>query len=208
MTNTLHRRGSLENLQGDYNLFATPASGYNREGCAEQLRQFMRIVLRHKPVCFANDRRSGNTSDDPNVVIAQLTDDSHVAATFDNLDSVFAALLDLKSADLGISINITGLLDNVDSICRRSGIVRHSVEHSMGVKGRLEKLPSEHVLELNTMCGHGMVSFNYVKKMIDHVKLGKLTPAQGARKLAKPCTCGAFNTTRAEQLLERARDMS
>jgi hypothetical protein len=74
--------------------------------------------------------------------------------------------------------------------------------------GKTERLPNSQVLEMNTLCGHGMVSFNLIKKVMDQVKLGKLTPKQGAVLLAKPCVCAAFNPARAEELLERARTMS
>jgi hypothetical protein len=55
------------------------------------------------------------------------------------------------------------------------------------------------------MCGHGMVSFNLIKKVIEEVKLNRMTPEQGAYHLAKPCECGAFNPTRAHQMLEALR---
>jgi len=58
-------------------------------------------------------------------------------------------------------------------------------------------------LEFNTMCGHGMVSFNLIRKMIEYVKLRRLTPKKAAKIMAKCCECGAFNPTRAEMLLEK-----
>jgi len=61
------------------------------------------------------------------------------------------------------------------------------------------------ILEFNTMCGHGMVSFNLVRKMIDYVKLRRLTAKEAARIMAKCCECGAFNPVRAETLLEKVR---
>jgi len=56
-----------------------------------------------------------------------------------------------------------------------------------------------------TMCGHGMVSHNFVKKMVDWVKEGRRTPAQAARYMARFCICGVFNTVRAQKLFEQAR---
>jgi len=50
-----------------------------------------------------------------------------------------------------------------------------------------------------------MVSFNLIRKMIDHVKLRRLTPGKAAKILAKCCECGVFNPTRAERLLENLR---
>jgi uncharacterized Zn finger protein len=66
-------------------------------------------------------------------------------------------------------------------------------------------LPEREILEFNTMCGHGMVSFNLIRKMIEYVKLRRLTPKKAARMMAKCCECGAFNPVRAEMLLEKMK---
>ena len=67
-------------------------------------------------------------------------------------------------------------------------------------------MPEKNILEFNTMCGHGMVSFNLIRKMIEYVKLRRLTtPKEAARIMAKCCECGAFNPARAEMLLEKVK---
>jgi hypothetical protein len=48
-----------------------------------------------------------------------------------------------------------------------------------------------------------MVSFNLIRKMLEYVKLRRLTPKKAANIMAKCCECGAFNPVRAEQLLEK-----
>ena len=58
-------------------------------------------------------------------------------------------------------------------------------------------------MEINTLCGHGLVSFNFIHKMIDHVKMRRLTPAEAAKIMGKACECAVFNTVRAEKLLEK-----
>jgi len=42
--------------------------------------------------------------------------------------------------------------------------------------------------------------------MIEQVRLRRMTPRQAAKMMAKCCECGAFNPTRAEQLLTRMRE--
>jgi hypothetical protein len=71
--------------------------------------------------------------------------------------------------------------------------------------GNLYLLPDEYVLGLTTMCGHGLISSNFAKKLVDSVKEKRLTPEKAAGYLAKFCRCGAFNTTRAVHILEKAR---
>src|SRR4030043_57039 len=116
-----------------------------------------------------------------------------------------AKLQELMQADIGISINISGLLDEVQACCRRAGTERHSAEHSLGFWGAKDRLPEREILEFNTLCGHGMVSFNLIRKMIEYVKLRRLTPRKAARIMAKCCECGAFNPVHAEMLLEKVK---
>lgn len=210
MTNTLHRRGTEESLAGDYVVFATVAKGFNEEGSQEKLKTFRRLALRHGPVILPGvaPEEMGKLSP---VEIAERTDAQgrlRGLATFNNLDAVCAFLADLTEADLGLSINVSGLLNTVETCCQRNGIVRHSVEQSLGIKGQVERLPEESILEVSSMCGHGMVSFNLIRHMVDLVKRGKLTSREAARILAKPCICGCFNINRAEHLLEKMRQMS
>jgi len=207
MTNTLHRRGTEESLAGDYVVFATVAKGFNEEGSEEKLMTFRRLALRHRPVILP-----GVTAEEMDrisqIEIAERTDAQgrlRGLATFDSLEAVCAFLTDLKEADLGLSINVTGLLDQVEKCCQGSGIVRHSVEQSLDIMGRADRLPEESTLEISTMCGHGMVSFNLIRHMVDLAKRGKFTSRQAAQILAKPCICGCFNLSRAERLLEKMR---
>jgi hypothetical protein len=77
------------------------------------------------------------------------------------------------------------------------------VEHSLGFWAAKDRLPEREILEFHTLCGHGMVSFNLIRKMIEYVKLRRLSPKDAARIMAKGCVCGVFNPARAEAMLER-----
>ena len=123
------------------------------------------------------------------------------AAVFTDMEAVQKVIAELIQADLGISINVSGLLEEVQACCRRGGIERHSVEHSLGIWGAKDRLPEREILEVNTLCGHGLVSFNLIRKMVEYVRLRRLTAKKAARTLAKCCECGVFNPARAEQLL-------
>jgi hypothetical protein len=207
MTNTLHRQGSPESLEGDYVIFATTAKGITHEGSAPKLREFMRICLKYHPVNMGNSEQGNVHQDDMDLdkLIAAQKDGSGAEAVFTDLDALQKVVEELIRADLGISINISGLLDGVRECCRRAGIERHSVEHSLGFWGSKDRLPEREILEFNTMCGHGMVSFNLIRKLIDYVKLRRLTPKKAATIMAKCCECGAFNPVRAEMLLEKIK---
>jgi hypothetical protein len=53
------------------------------------------------------------------------------------------------------------------------------------------------------MCGHSLVGNSLARGAIEKVKKGVMTPQEAAMALAKPCTCGIFNTARCVKLLEK-----
>jgi len=207
MTNTLHRQGNGESLKKDYVIFAHPAKGITREGSAPKLQEFMRICLKYRPVNMGDSKQGNMLQDDIHIdrLISNQQDGAGATAVFTDLDTLQKVVEELIRADLGISINISGLMDEVQTCCRRAGIERHSAEHSLGFWGAKDRLPEREVLEFNALCGHGMVSFNLIRKMIEYVKLRRLTPRKAARIMAKCCECGAFNPVHAEMLLEKVK---
>jgi hypothetical protein len=138
-------------------------------------------------------------------VIDGLDTPTTVAAVFDDRVNAENFVKAVKEADLGMSINISTSIDGAEQCCYVAGIPRHSVGYSLGFEGKTEKLPNSHVLTLSTMCGHGMVSSSLAKKMIDWVKEGRRTPEQAVTYMARFCSCGVFNPSRARRVLEDAR---
>ena len=207
MTNTLHRQGTPESLKKDYVIFAQTTRGINKEGSSPKLQEFMRICLKHHPVNMGSSQHGIMLGGGVDItkLIGDLEDGAQAIAVFTDLSALQKVVEELARADLGISINISGLLDGAQECCRKAGIERHSAEQSLGFWGSKDRLPERDILEFNTMCGHGMVSFNLIRKMIEYVKLRRLTPKMGANIMGKCCTCGAFNPVRAEILLERVR---
>ena len=221
MTNTLHRFGAPETFQDDYIVFAMAARGINDADAPAKLREFLRLALKHHPINVGNSLKGAmyqasssltplahwhrKDTVDPEEVVKSIDDSTTVAAVFDQPADVEALLLDLRRADLGISINISSLTEGARACCRRAGITRHSVSYSLGFHGDLNLLPDRHVLELSTMCGHGMISHNLAKKMMELVREGRRTPQQAAICMARFCTCGVFNPSRAMRILDEAR---
>jgi hypothetical protein len=205
MTNTLHRQGAVDELKGDYVIFCTTARDITREGSAPKIQEFTRICLKHDPDNIGSSKLGTLYQDgvDMHDVIARQGDGAGAAAVFTDLDTLKEVVAELIEADLGISINISGLLDGVQDCCRSNGIERHSVEQSLGFWGSRDRLPERDVLALNTLCGHGLVSFNLIRKMMEYVRLRRLTPKEAARTMSRCCECGVFNTDRAERLLEK-----
>ena len=205
MTNTLHRRGAPGTLKNDFVIFCTGARGINIEGSAPKIREFVRICLKHHPVNMGDGKLGNILQEDlgPEKFLARQADGEGAAAVFTDLDTLQKVIEELIEADLGISINVSGLLQEVRDCCRRAGIERHSVEHSLGVWGAKDRLPEREVLEVNTLCGHGMVSFSLIRKMVELLRTRKLTAKEAAGVMARCCECGVFNPVRAEGLLEK-----
>jgi hypothetical protein len=227
MTNTLHRCGSAESFSDDFIVFAIPARGINDANAVEKQRRFLKIARKHNPVNIGDAShgalfhpskdlnpsvhwrgRAGNISQDFEQVVSGVSCPTTVSAVFDNVDAVVAFIKELKHADIGLSINISGSLDKAQECARRAGLERHSVEYSLGFFGGTDRMADRQTLEISTMCGHGMLSFSFVRKLVDWVKQGRRKPEEASETLARFCSCGIFNPTRACRLFEDAKKHS
>ena len=203
MTHTLHRRGDRESLGQDYIVFTMSAKGCNEEGSAERMQEFLKILLRHRPVNYG-DMVTGNCHvKSRDEILGNIQSTSIVHGVFTDEAEVVEILKELKAADLGISVVVTGVHEATEKGCQQSGIAKHTVENSLGIFGQYAKLPADEILQLTTMCGHGMVPANLVERVLVQVKRGKKSVREGALELTRPCHCGIYNPVRAERLLRR-----
>jgi hypothetical protein len=224
MTNTLHRFGSPEHMNDDYIVFIMTSKGHNDIGSVPKAKDFLRTALKHGPVNLAGDSKEGSLyrpEEDlnpfslyvrgrkeevpPAQIIDEMAPPGRALAVFDNRQALESFLKDLKAMDLGLSINVASLVEDVREMAPRTGLPPHSINYALGFRGNLSLLPDQYVLALTTMCGHGLISGNFARKMIDTVKERRLTAEKAARYMAKFCTCGAFNTSRAVHILRDAR---
>jgi len=127
-----------------------------------------------------------------------------VLVVFDNKPALEEFLKEVKEMDLGLSVNVSSLVDDVREMIPRTGVVPHSINYALGFRGSRYRLPDRNVLELTTLCGHGLISNNFARKMINMVKERRVSPKKAAGYMSKFCVCGAFNTTRAVRILQRA----
>jgi hypothetical protein len=221
MTNTLHRFGDADSFRDDYIVFAMCSRGKNDEDSVPKLRRFLEMALRFNPVNLGDARNGGalrpsksmnplshwkrDIQPDFRAVIDGFTVPTTAAAVFDNRVAAEDLLKAVREADFGLSVNISTSIDGAEQCCHAAGIHRHSVGYSLGFEGKTEHLANEDVLKLSTMCGHGMVASSLAKKMIDWVKEGRRTPEQASSYLARFCSCGVYNPSRAIRILEDAR---
>lgn len=199
MTHSLHRRGTAESLSEDYVVLSLPAVGINDKDHDPKLREFLRLALRHNPVNIGSMEKGNMYSHK----VEEVMDAAHgiVHAVFDNPQAVMQLLKELKEADLGQSVVVSGIFKSVGECIEKSGLKHHTANFSLGIWGKTEKLPSDDTLEVTTMCGHGLVSANLVKSVVEEIKAGRKTPEATAKELAPQCACGIFNPVRAAKLL-------
>lgn len=202
MTHSLHRKGRRASLERDYVFLATPAIGVNHVGCRPRLERILEIVYEVKPTNIGSYDTgtvlTGVTYDD---IRAEMDDASRIRCVFSDLEDVRTVLRRLKEEDLGISIVISGLIDDVLRVAAEEGLCPHTVNLSLGIHGASEGLPGETVLHFMTMCGHGMISAGIVDRLIEDVKGGRRSAREAAEVMARPCVCGIFNQERAREML-------
>jgi hypothetical protein len=202
MTHTLHRRGSAESLSDDFVVLMLRAIGVNDTDYVPKLQAFLRICLRHNPVNIGCETKGSMYEYPPEEIIADVHGDTH--AVFDKPQAVSRVLKELKEADLGLSVVVSGIYKTVDECLEEAGLKHHTANFSLGIWGKTEKLPEDEILEITTMCGHGMIATNLVKAMTEEVSAGRKTPDEAARVLTPNCTCGIFNPARTAKLLAKA----
>jgi len=204
MSHALHRCGTVENLKNDFTIFARTSRWVNREGCASKLRKILDIFLSEKPLNFGSSKYGKNLLSglDLGEFRATLDDAVGVVCCFSDRESFKSVLKKLKDAEIGISMVVSGLIAEVFNIAKELDLKPHTVFLSLGVHGKKELLPDEKVLEITTMCGHGLVATKLTKSTMRKVEQGEMTAAEGAKLLAQPCPCGIFNTDRCQELLE------
>jgi len=210
MSHSLHRYGTVENLNNDYTFYARASRFVNREGCGPKLKKILGIIMSEKPVNFGSSQagKSGKAGLDPKAYEATLDTAYGVACCLSDKEAIKRILLKLKEADTGISIVTGGLIEEIVAMAKEIGIKPHTAFLSLGIHGKKALLPEEKVLEMTTMCGHGMVSNKLTQAVVKKVQSGQMKPEEGATLLAQPCPCGIFNTDRCEALLEQCRSKS
>jgi hypothetical protein len=228
MTHSLHREGSVDSLERDYVLFIYPSRGFNYKGSAPKVRRLSELVAQSKPVnLITKTRRRNKESGDrpgeaPGSGVIEGTsaycifncqenlsldiiqfDGTRTYCVFDSRENLKDALMRIKEADEGISIVISGLIDQVRDIATEIGIDPHMVNLSLGIHGRTDRLPSADIREFTTMCGHGLVSPDLVLDTIRLVKTGKVSEKEGCEMMSMPCICGIHNPRRSAELLRK-----
>ncbi|KJS23657.1 MAG: hypothetical protein VR72_00690 [Clostridiaceae bacterium BRH_c20a] len=204
MTHSLHRRGTEESLKDDYVLLVTSAYGFNHEGSKDKMRKVLDEVFELGPSNIGSyDTGTILSGVDIQEIRDALNDVPRVRCAFSSKEKMKQVLKRIKELDQGLSVTVSGLTEEVLDIAKELEIQPHCINLSLEIWGNVKELPSEEVLELVTMCGHGLISSGLVEDCIEKIKKGRMTAKDAAVKISHPCVCGIYNPDRAEKLLEK-----
>ena len=217
MTNTLHRFQKPDDPKDDYVAFALATRGINEKGASQKVRDFLLAAVKYNPVNVAGGSENGpmfrpekglnpfklylrgrKERVPPEHLIAEMSRSGMALVVFDKKQDLEGFLKEIKEMDLGLSVNVSSLVEDVREMAPRTGVRPHSINYALGFRGDLYRLPDQQVLGLTTLCGHGLIASNFAKKMIDGVKEKRIAPEKAAGYMAK---IGAFNTSRAVRIL-------
>ncbi len=182
MTHSNHRQGTRESLKNDWVMLSLPYRGPPQ--VMEKVERYNEICRRHHPI----------NRDRPRAWYIWV---------FDDRDNMEAALKELAEAELGLSVVVSGLFDEVAECCRRAGTRAHTVNHSLGFWGRTQKLPPREIVEITTMCGHGLVAPGLVWDRAERIRRDDISVGAACQEMRRMCICDIFNHVRAEVLMER-----
>lgn len=203
MTHSLHRVGTAESLKDDFVLIARPALGFNEKGAGRKIGRMLEIIFEAGPanigVLETGDLLSRGL--DVEAVIAQMSDSSGIRCSFSSREKLRRVLRRFKEEDLGISVTVSGIVDEVFAMCDEIGLEPHSINLSLGVHGNTDILPDEQIGEFTTMCGHALVASSLAQRGIEEVRCGRMSPRDAAVMVGMPCACGLFNLDRATAML-------
>ena len=203
MTHALHRAGNT--FQNDWIIYLYPTREFKHLGGAKKLVDLTEIVREEHACNYAGYEIKKNIYG--GITFEQIksntTDKGRFYCVFSTKEDFIHALKRIKEYDAGLSVVVAALTDEVREITRDLDIQPHTINMSLGIFGNKVILPEMEILELTTMCGHGMVSPYLVKKILTKIKRRWMSVEEGAIELAKPCVCGIFNPVKASELLKK-----
>ena len=211
MTNLLHRQGEIEFLKKDFLIKNKTTKKFDdttperKQQTIEKTRELIRILLKYHPDNIGQGRigclAAGVSVD--KLMQGVENAGSLSSSVFRDISTLKKILQELKEKDLGQSITVSGLIEDVFDVCQQIGQEPHSILLSLGIWGKKEKLPADKTLNVTTMCGHGCVSRRLVENMAQKVESGKVTAAEAAKAIARPCSCGAVNVRSVAEMLDK-----
>ena len=144
MTHSLHRQGSIEALKDDYVMYARCSRGVNLEGAEPKVQQIVNIVFDEGPANAGDSPHRATIADGSlsrEKALEYQKDTRGFISCFHGRERMKRVLERVRDADVGISIVVSGLMDEVFGMAGELGLKPHTVNLSLGIWGKEELLP-------------------------------------------------------------------
>jgi hypothetical protein len=204
MTHSLHREGPLDLLNQEYVVFIYPARGLNYDGSGPKVRRLMEMLYTQGPanMLVTTLRKNLYSGIPQEEILNSIKDGAKIYCVFTDREKIRETLARIMEMDEGISIMVSGVIDRVRDVAAELGLKPHTINLSLGIDGRTDRLPPADIRQFTTMCGHGMVSPHLVRDVLRRVKTGKIDLWEGSLIIAAPCSCGIVNPYRSVEMLK------
>ncbi len=201
MTDSNHRTGTRDILSNDYVIKMYAAKGLNDNDVGPELQEFLRLGFKHGPENVGSARVSELLTSLLRELIEGVANMRNAYTVFYDKERAETFIKNIVKTDLGISVVVSGLFDEVDRMREAADIKHPTAQRSVEIRGKVGRLPQAELLDITAMCGHGLVSFDMAHRMATDVSSGQISLEQAAGKMAKTCVCGIFDPKHAEDLL-------
>jgi hypothetical protein len=217
LTHSLHRRGERESLESDYIVFVAREKPIEDP---ERNQKLLRIMTNYNPVAIITQKiidgkrtrlryaKWWEKSMDSGLHESTTLEEINAielprswGAVYSEKGDVQNIVKELTEAELGYSVVVSGIFDEVRDICIKAGTQPHTVNMSLETHGNTSLIAEPKILEFITMCGHSFIAPNLVKYLIDMVEKGTITAEAAAVEMGKQCTCNFFNNVRAVKMI-------
>jgi hypothetical protein len=203
MTHSLHREGPLDLLNREYVLFVYPARGFNFDGSQPKIRRMGELLFQQGPanLITTNLRQNMYRAVSQEQILDSIQDGTKIFCVLEEREKIKDTLAKIKEMDAGISIVVSGVVDQIREVAAEIGVDPHTINVSLGIHGRTDRLPPADIRQFTTMCGHGMVSPDLIRDLLRRVKSAKLNLWEASLIAAAPCSCGIYNPSRSSEML-------
>ncbi len=205
MTHTNHRYQTETDLNDDFIVMAMPAKDLNDDDeVAAKLKIVLDIFVDHGALNGGGVNSGLLYCEGPEKVKQGISNSTPMLhGVFDNVESVKGVVEALKEKDLGISIIVSGPIPVVKQIAHAAGLTPNSIAAAAGILGNLSLLPSDPIMEIASMCGHGLAHRNLINYLVQQIINEKQTIDGAVTVLTKQCVCGILNPKRARRVMEQ-----
>lgn len=192
MTHTLHRYRKNRKDDGDFVFLCTPAVGKNHLKSGEKMVRILDLVLKYEPtnINFYENRSSIANIDE---IKSRFNDTSRIRCCFSHFEKIKSLLAEIKEGNFGLSVCVSGPLWLLDKLSAELNLPIHSVNLSCGFYGKKQKLPGNDVLEVTSMCGHGLIASALVETLFCKLSGNEIQPGEALGLINQQCICGLVN---------------